>query len=299
MIRLFFPPRRNGLLLQSAASLFLMAGGALALLKASQIEAGPELLVYLLLASLVLIPLPLLGYRIYALWRAHYGLERDGLRLSWGLRAEDIPLTDIEWVRPAGDLVGRLSLPWSSWPGAVLGVRRVRGLGVVEFFAVDRSHLVLVGTYRKIFAISPSDPDEFIRIFKSVTELGSLSPIPAQSAYPTLLVGGAWSDPAARIFIISGLVLELALLAWVTLAIPSRANISLGFTPSGQPALPGPAARLMLLPVLNTINLMVDLLAGLFFFRKVELKPLAYLMWAGAIISPLLLLAAVYTILQK
>ncbi len=298
MIRLFLPSRRNGLLLQGTASLFLMAIGALALSKASQVEAGPQLWVYLLLASLMLIPLPLLAYRIYALWRAHYGLERDGLRLRWGLRAEDIPLTDIEWVRPATDLVGRLPLPLFCWPGAVLGTRRVRGLGVVEFFAVDRSHLVLVGTYSKIFAISPSDPVEFIRIFKSVTELGSLSPITAQSAYPALLVGGAWSDPAARILIVSGLVLELALLAWVALAIPSRTNISLGFSPSGQPAVPGPAVRLMLLPVLNTINLMVDLLAGLFFFRRIELKPLAYLMWAGAVISPLLLLAAVYIILR-
>jgi hypothetical protein len=298
MNRLFGPPRRSGLLLQGAAVLILLAVVGLALLKASQAAAGVELLVFLLLSSLAILPLPLLGYRIYALWRASYELERDGLRLRWGLRAEDIPLTEIEWVRPISDLIGRLPLPWLSWPGAVLGARKVRGLGVVEFFAADRAHLVLVGTYGKVYAISPADADEFIRIFQSVTELGSLSPIPAQSAYPDVLVSDAWRDAVGRILLISGLVLELVLLLWVTLAIPGKASISLGFTALGQPAEPGPAARLMLLPVLNTINLIFDILAGLFFFRKMEWKPLAYLMWSGAVISPLLLLAAVYMILR-
>jgi hypothetical protein len=270
----------------------------LALLKASQAAAGAELLVYLLLASLAILPLPLLSYRIYALWRARYELERDGLRLRWGLRAEDIPLTEIEWVRPISDLIGHLPMPWLSWPGAVLGSRQVRGLGVVEFFAADHAHLVLVGTYGKVYAITPADAAEFIRIFQNVTELGSLSPIPAQSAYPDALVSDAWKDPVGRILVISALVLELVLLLWVTLAIPSKTSISLGFTPTGQPGETGPAARLMLLPVLNTINLIFDILIGLFFFRKTEWKPLAYLLWSSAVISPLLLLAAVYMILR-
>jgi hypothetical protein len=298
MNRLFYPPRRSGLLLQGAAGLMLLVVVGLALLMASQAAAGAEPLVYLLLASLAILPLPLLVYRIYALWRGRYELERDGLRLRWGLRAEDIPLTEIEWVRPISDLIGRLPMPWLSWPGAVLGSRQVRGLGVVEFFAADRAHLVLVGTYGKVYAITPADASEFIRIFQSVTELGSLSPIPAQSAYPNVLVSGAWKDAAGRILLVSSLALELVLLVWVTLTIPSKTSISLGFTPLGQPAESGPAARLMLLPVLNAINLIIDILAGLFFFRKTEWKPLAYLMWSGAVISPLLLLAAVYMILR-
>ena len=124
------------------------------------------------------------------------------------------------------------------------------------------------------------------------------SPIPAQSAYPDALVNDAWRDPVGRILVISAVVLELALLIWVTSAIPSKTSISLGFTPTGQPSETGPAARLMLLPVLNTINLIFDILIGLFFFRKTEWKPLAYLIWSSAVISPLLLLAAVYMILR-
>ena len=287
-----------GLAVQVPASLLLLAGSGLAILQATQVEAGPTLLIYLLLTVLLLAPLPVLGYRIYALWLANYSLERDGLHLRWGLRSEDIPLNEITWVHPISDLAGRLPLPWFCWPGAFLGARQVHGLGSVEFMAADRRRMVLVGTRQRVYAISPAHPDEFIRIFQRTIELGSLSPMAAQSVSPSFLVNRAWADPTGRILLVSGLVLELALLTLVSLSIPGRTSIALGFDPSGLPATPGPAAALMLLPVLNTINLVVDLAGGFFFYRLPDQKPLAYLLWASAVISPLLLLLAVYTILR-
>ena len=287
-----------GLAVQVPVSLLLLAGSGLAILQSTRVEAGPVLLIYLLLTVLLLAPLPVLGYRIYALWLANYSLERDGLHLRWGLRSEDIPLSEITWVHPVSDLAGGLPLPWFSWPGAILGVSQVHGLGSVEFMAADRRRMVLVGTPQRVFAISPAHPDEFTRIFQRTLELGSLSPMTAQSVHPSFLINRAWTDPAGRILLVSSLVLELALLAWVSLTIPGRVSIALGFTPAGQPVTPGPAAALMLLPVLNTINLIVDLAGGFFFFRLPDQKPLAYLLWASAVISPVLLLLAVYTILR-
>jgi len=55
----------------------------------------------------------LIGTQAY--WLAH------GLRLRWGLRAEDIPLPEIEWIRPASDLGFHLPKPFLSMPGALLG----------------------------------------------------------------------------------------------------------------------------------------------------------------------------------
>jgi hypothetical protein len=298
MIRSFSPPRRNGLAFQAPVGLLLLVGAALAFLQSSRVAAGPELLVYLLLGLLLLAPLPLLGYRIYALLRARYLLERDGLHLIWGLRTEDIPLTEIEWVRPVSDLVRRLPLPLLNWPGAILGARQVRGLGLVEFMAADVAHMVLIGTPHKVYAISPANPSQFLRVFQSMAELGSLTPIPAASVFPRFLVEQTWADPIGRILLVSSMILELVLLTWVTLSIPGRQTISLGFSPNVQPAEPGPSARLMLLPVLNTINLIFDLAAGFFFFRRPEQVPLAYLLWGSAVVSPLLLLIAVFYILR-
>lgn len=68
----------------------------------TETAVGPVFLRYLLLAGLCLLPLPLLVYRFRALQRAHYILERDGIRLRWGLRAEDIPMDQVDWVHPRG-----------------------------------------------------------------------------------------------------------------------------------------------------------------------------------------------------
>ncbi|MGZ6286405.1 MAG: PH domain-containing protein, partial [Ktedonobacterales bacterium] len=102
--------------------------------------------IYLLVGLVAFAPIPLLGYRAFALFRAEYVLNRDSLELRWGLRDEEIPLMDIEWVRPIEDLAFPLSLPSAVLPGALLGLRRHRDLGIVEFIASDRRNLLLVAT---------------------------------------------------------------------------------------------------------------------------------------------------------
>jgi hypothetical protein len=67
-------------------------------------QVGPTFVLYLLMGFLRSRPSPSFGYRAYALLRADYYIDRDSLAILWGLRVEDIPLTDIEWVRPASDL---------------------------------------------------------------------------------------------------------------------------------------------------------------------------------------------------
>jgi hypothetical protein len=287
-----------GLIFQIPLGLLLLVAAAFAIYQSSRVAAGPELLVYLLLGLLLLIPIPLLVYRIYALTRARYLLERDGLHLIWGLRAEDIPLTEIVWVRPASDLVRRLPLPWLSLPGAILGTRRVRGMGTVEFMASDIAHMVLVGTGPKVYVISPANLRQFLIAFQRTAELGSLAPIQSVSVYPRLLINQAWADLPARILLVMSVVLELALFAWVTLAIPGRQSVSLGFSPDLQPADPGSPGRLMLLPMLNGIILVIDIASGFFFFRKTEQLPLAYLLWGSTLFTSLLMLLAVFFILR-
>jgi hypothetical protein len=54
----------------------------------------------------------------------------------------------------------------------------------------------------------------------------------------------------------------------------------------------------MLLPVLNTFIFLADLLLGLFFYRRTEAQPLAYLLWGSSILTALLFIAAVIFILS-
>jgi hypothetical protein len=298
------PPRRLGLVFQGGAIAALAAAGLWGLWQATQARFGPVFLLYLLPALLAFALVPILAYRAYAMWRAAYVLERDGLRLNWGLRAEDIPMDTVKWVRPAGELQPPLPLPILRWPGAVLGVRRLPDGGQVEFLAAQSRPLVLVATSDRIYAISPHDPGEFLHTFQRFTELGSLTPFPARSIYPTFLLARVWASRPARYLLLAGLALSLILLVWVTLIIPARTDISLGFAADGSPDDRVPSVQLLLLPVLNSFFFLADVLGGLFFYRaeggpQANVKmPLAYVLWGSGVLTALLFLGAVYAILR-
>jgi hypothetical protein len=153
---------------------------------------------FLLVGFLSFAPIPLFGYRAYALLRADYYIDRDSLAMLWGLRIEDIPLSDIEWVRPASDLTRPLLLPRFRLPGAVLGTRRHPDLGLVEFIASNSRNLILIATSKRIFAISPQNAAGLVQTFARATEMGSLMPTEAKSVYPSFLITEAWESPMAR-----------------------------------------------------------------------------------------------------
>ncbi len=304
----FFPSRRAGVILQAGAGLVLLGLGGFFLLQATQEQPDTGFLVNLLLSLILFVPVPLLIYRLYALLGSRYALERDGLRLRWGMRSEDLPLTEVEWIRPASEMVAlipgharrsaRLPLPWLSWPGAILGTRQVEGLGTIEFMASNRDNLLLVATPQRLFAISPADPQQFLRSFNRITELGSLSPMPRHSAYPVFFLARVWANRPARILILTGLGLSLALFVWVALAISTRAAFPLGFAPDGAPFEPSSSERLLLLPVLNALAYLIDLLGGLYFFRRDTQKPVAYLLWAAGIVAPVIMMVGIGKITQ-
>ncbi|HNT53346.1 MAG TPA: PH domain-containing protein [Anaerolineaceae bacterium] len=288
----FQPLRRPAIfLLIGAAGALLVAGGGCLWFAFNQ-SLGWQMTLLLLGGLALVSPVPLIVYRVYALLNSNYILERDGLRLRWGLRAEDIPLPEVEWVRPANELGYDLPLPPLAWPGAILGVREVAELGPVEFMAADKTNLLLLATPRKIYAISPADPAGFMRAFRDSIELGSLTPLEAHSTRPVAYLQSVWQDRLARILILGGLGSMLLLFIWVGLMTPGQSSITLGYTPMGTVPESLPAERLLLLPVLAALTWAGDLVVGLFFYRRMDQRPAAYLLWGGAIIVALLLLAA-------
>jgi len=244
------------------------------------------------------VPLPLFLYRAYALTRADYILDRDSLELRWGLRDEDIPLTDIEWLRPASDLTTPLRLPWLPIPGAVLGLRRHPDLGVVEFLAADSRNLLLVATSKRVYAISPTNAARFAQTFARTIEMGSLLPAEAKSVYPSFIFSRAWDNPLARFLWLAGLFLNVGLVIWVMLTIPTLNQVSLGFAPSGAALPPSSASQLILLPIISSFLFLVGLFAGMYFYRWETHRILALLLWASSALSALLFLLAVLFIIS-
>src|SRR5512137_1790452 len=120
----FPPPRQRGLVIHIVLAILLGAISGLALWLTFQTPVGLLFAVYVLLFFATAIPTPFLAYRAYALTRANYFLDRNTLRLVWGLRAEDIPVTDVEWIRPVAGLLAPINLPWFRLPGGILGMTR-------------------------------------------------------------------------------------------------------------------------------------------------------------------------------
>ncbi len=288
----FPPPKTPGVLLHVGGVLLLGGAAGASVYLALQQQVGSYSALLLLLSLALLLPIGLGIYRGLALLRASYTLERDGLRLRWGLRSEDIPLPEVEWVRPASDMGFSMPLPFLPFPGAILGTRVVEGLGPVEYMASDYSKMLLLATPEKIYVISPADPKSFQRAFQRTIEMGSLTPIPAYSTQPAAFLQRVWSDLPARTALLAGLALTIALFVLVATVIPTRASLPLGFDKAGQPMAGGPPERLLLLPVLATFSLVIDLAGGMFFYRYQDTQPIAYLLWTAGALTPLLLIAA-------
>ena len=189
----FYPPKRSGIIFHLAAIAILTLAGAWGLWQAVHSDIGLTFLLYLLPFLVALPSVPFFIYRLNNLENASYTLERDSLRLRWGLRVETIPMVDVQWVRPATDLRGSLRLPPIRWPGAVLGTRRLPG-GVtpIEFMAARARGLLVIATSERLYAISPSQPNDLLRAYQHFTEMGSLRPPAPQSVHPTILVIRLW-----------------------------------------------------------------------------------------------------------
>jgi hypothetical protein len=296
--RRFLPPRRRGVIIHAVAGSLLLLSSATLFFLALQEQFGTYFVVFLLASLLLLIPLTMVLYRGYALLRAYYDLERDGLHLRWGLRSEDIPLANIDWVRPASDLVEELPQRLLAYPGAILGVVNAPGLGRVEYLASEDDELVLVCTPGKTYALSPIEPAAFITAFQHAFELGSLAELPPVSVQPAAYLRRVWDTAAARWLLLAGLGITLALLVVVALQIPLRSSVTLDFNMRGEPLEGVPATMLLLLPVLAIIFFFIDLIGGLYFFRKEEQRMIAFLLWGTAILLPLMMFAALPFILQ-
>ena len=293
----FRPALSRGLIFHGVISLLLVGGGGYFFLLALEQDVGAVFIQYLLLSLALLAPLPVLVYRLYTLLQARYVSSRDGLRLRWGLRSESIPVSDIEWIRSANDLVDDLPLPRLNFTGFMQGKMEIEGLGKVEFMASSSKEILLVATPGCVFAISPARASGFLDFARQIFESGSPTPLEAQSIMPTMFFSGLWADKAARLLIPAGFSMSILLLVIVSLIIPGRTSLSVGFNAQGLPLPPGPPERLLLLPVLSLFFFFVDLLVGIFVYRHRRERPVAYLLWSGNILTPLLLMAAIFFML--
>ncbi|MFN3492405.1 MAG: PH domain-containing protein, partial [Anaerolineales bacterium] len=284
----FPPPKRIGLIVHGAILLALTIITIIGFINLSNADVGPVFLISLLISLFAFIPIPFFAYRAYSLWRADYFIDRDSLAIHWGLRVEDIPLNDIEWIRPVDDLTTPLTFPPLSLPGGLLGVRRHPDLSAVEFLASDSKKLLLVATAKRIFVISPDDPASLTQTFARATELGSLAPAEAKSVYPSFVFTQAWGNNLVRYLWLVTLLLNIGLFIGASFIIPSASQMILGQNPE-----PSPSSQLIIFPVASLLLAVAGWIAGLYFYRWERERTLAFIVWGSGALASLLFLLAV------
>ena len=289
----FPPPKQRGLILHGIVILILTAITIFAFINISRADVGPSFLIALLIAFASFIPIPFFLYRLYSLWRADYYISRDSLTINWGLRIEDIPLTDIEWIRPADDLTHPVSLPSFPIPGGLLGTRRHPDLGMVEFLASDSRKLLLVATAKRVFVISPEDSAGLSQTFARITELGSITSVESKSVYPSFVVIQAWESGLARYLWLSGLFLNIGLFIWASLIIPSTPRVALGPQFAGSALETVSSSQLIIFPLAGLLLSVISWIAGLYFYRWEKERVLAFIVWGSSTFTSLLFLLAV------
>jgi hypothetical protein len=287
-IKVYYPPRRRGTILHLFLIVLLAAAGAWGIWGVSTVQMAPRLLPYLLLISLSLTAVPYLIYRLYGLHRASYSLQREGVSLHWGWRSESIPMSQIRWIHHIQDLEESPHPPVFHWPGAVTGVRRFQRGPEVEFLASRTRDLVIIATNQKYFAISPNRAQDFVSSYNEMIELGSLSPLAQESLRPTLVLSEISGNRIVLGLLMAGGILTLTQLIWTLRVIPARQTVSLGFSPSGIPHQPLESVRLILFPIITTTAFLANLILGLFLFRNLENRSLAYILWGGSILIGIL-----------
>jgi hypothetical protein len=288
----FSPPRGKGTVLYLGLTLLLLGiSGALLIFALDQQTSGFFLLA-LLGAILVLTLIPFILYAVFSLRRARYILDREGLKIRWGLRSLDIPMPDIDWVRLASEHQKDLPMPAWRFSGLLRGLVHGRDGNDVEYLASDQDRLVLVGTSKRVYAISPEIPGDFLKAFQSAFELGSITPLKPISSQAGTFFSSVFSDRAARTKILMDLFLLAALLVTVSILISSRQTVLFGYQTMGLKIEPAPSDRLLILPALSFFTLVADFSVGFFFYRNQLTRQLSYLTLASGVITPLLLFLA-------
>ena len=285
------------MIVHSTILLVLAVVAVIGFVNLSNAEVGPTFLIWLLVALFSFAPIPFFAYRIYSLWRADYHLDRDSLAISWGLRIEDIPLSDIEWMRSADDLVTPLALPSLPFPGGLLGIRRHPELGIIEFLASDAKKLLLIATAKRVFVISPENPSGLSQTFARATEMGSLQPVEAKSVYPSFVVTQAWENGIARYLWLTALFLNIGLFIWASLIIPSTPRVAIGQQFAGGTLETVPSSQLLIFPVASLLLTVIGWIAGLYFYRWDRERVLAFIIWGSSTLTSLLFLLAVLFII--
>ncbi len=281
------PPRKRSLVLNLIVGFIALVGGLVLLVLGSGDALRQPNLLQLALALVLFVVEALFSYQVFLVLTTRFQLTRSALELQWGFRREVLPLEQVEWAHPVLDFDSPMPLPGFVLPFQYYGIRRIRGLGTVEFAATDRRNMVLIRADSRHFVISPEDAYAFASEFEKLSALGPQEAVAPLSQTGRNLIGEILQDSMARKLFTAGIVGLLTLTA-VSIALsatrPTITWITLELVPSN---------RLLLLLLVGGLDWLLNtFLGGYFYLRGLLEKRWIFLIWSWSAFMSLTLSAA-------
>ena len=281
------PPRKRSLVLNLIVGFIALVGGLVLLVLGSGDASRQPNLLQLALALVLFVVEALFSYQVFLVLTTRFQLTRSALELQWGFRREVLPLEQVEWAHPVLDFDSPMPLPGFVLPFQYYGIRRIRGLGTVEFAATDRRNMVLIRAGDRHFVISPEDAYAFASEFEKLSALGPQEVVAPLSQTGRNLIGEILQDGMARKLFTAGIVGLLTLTA-VSIALsatrPTITWITLELVPSN---------RLLLLLLVGGLDWLLNtFLGGYFYLRGLLEKRWIFLIWSWSAFMSLTLSAA-------
>lgn len=281
------PPRKRSLVLNLIVGFIALVGGLVLLVLGSGDALRQPNLLQLTLALVLFVVVALFSYQTFLVLTTRFQLTRSALELQWGFRREVLPLEQVEWAHPVLDFDSPMPLPGFVLPFQYYGIRRIRGLGTVEFAATDRRNMVLIRADSRHFVISPEDAYAFASEIEKLSALGPQEAVAPLSQTGRNLIGEILQDGMARKLFTAGIVGLLTLTA-VSIALsatrPTITWITLELVPSN---------RLLLLLLVGGLDWLLNtFLGGYFYLRGLLEKRWIFLIWSWSAFMSLTLSAA-------
>ena len=242
---------------------------------------GPTSIALFLAFLLTLGLLAVLLYRLWALYKLDYWVDRDAVRIHWAGDRIDVPLPDIEEVeyKPT-DLAQNYR--WWAWPAGWVRPLQPESVQVSYATHSPQESLALTTSYAT-FLISPEDNDGFVAALHERQALGPARHLEPTIAEPSYRQHWLIQDRMPLIMMATGLLfgfIFLGLLIWRYPTIPQQ--IPLHFDAAGAPDRIGARRSILLLPAITLLIGFFNAAIGIALYERHKLA--SYILWGSALL---------------
>lgn len=272
----------------------LVVIAAVSALARAAVGPGALALLILVLVLASLVGVLLLYATCFSLLR--YQLDRNGLIISAGLFRLYIPVAAIAGVYAAPDELPSVGFRGLRLSGHNIGfVPTELGKRIIYLATAAPEDCLYVMAAERIYAISPAEPEQFLRRFAIDRTLGPVEHWRESVRVAYVMQTLVWRDSLGVGLAVAALMGGLVLLAVAFLSYPGLpAEIPMHFDPLGRPDLMAPPQHIFYLPLIGGIVTVANFALAIGLYSRERL--LSYYLWGGAALVQVLLIFALRAI---